>query len=410
MKQANEINYLFRKFLADDYTVDDFCKLQEHFRSDGDEDVIKSLILQAMTNGNELDYVADADLNAVLEDVDTRLEHRLFRPNRRKTGEWRRWFPYAAAVLIVMLSGIVFYSVDFTEPKNPHLLNGAINPQPGTYQATLTLADGTAVELNNAQSEVIMGDQPMYTDGSNVLTNDQVLQASQPLTLATPNGGMYRLTLHDGTTVWLNSASTLVYPSRFDEDERVVHLTGEAYFAVEPLAHGGSAVPFKVVAGDQTIHVLGTEFNVNAYTGKEEVKTTLVTGSVEIAVGHAVVGQLTPGQQATFRGNELQVFDVDTRPFTSWKDGVFYFDRTPLVDAMEAMARWYDVEVRYEGPAPRTLFYGEIGRDKPLSDVLGVLEEGGVSFRLELLQGKPVLVVAEVDKSVSKEKEVFMMK
>ena len=402
MEQKDTIEYLFRKFLADAYTTDDFRKLQAYFRTDAAAEVIKQLIHQTITDESELGQPDGSDVNRIIENVDARLADRLFRTTKRRTRGFRVWLPYAAAILILASIGIIHYTLDSTEVEKKISLTGSVDPQPGTNLATLKLADGTTVELSNGQSGIVMDDKPTYADGSDVLTNEQMQQATHPLTLSTPNGGTYRLTLHDGTTVWLNSSSTLVYPSRFESDERIVYLTGEAYFAVKPSAQGGTSVPFKVIVGNQAIHVLGTEFNVMAYGKQSEVKTTLVTGGVAIAVENTIIGQLSPGQQATSNGKNIQVTDVDVRPFTSWKNGVFYFDRTPLVDAMEAVGRWYDVEILYEGTVPRTLFYGEIGRDRPLSEVLAVMKEGGVNFRLESQQGKPVLIVSEVKKSITK--------
>ena len=410
MEHKDTIEYLFRKFLADEYTADDFRKLQVYFRTDAGAEVIKQLIHQTITDESEWGQPDGLDVNSIVENVDARMADRLFRTTKRSIREFRVWLPYAAAILILASIGIIRYTVDFMGAEKNTSLSKVIDPQPGTNLAILKLADGTTVELNNGQSGIVMEDKPIYADGSDVLANEQIQQANRPLTLSTPNGGTYRLTLHDGTTVWLNSSSTLVYPSRFASDERVVHLTGEAYFAVKPSAQGGTSVPFKVITGNQTIHVLGTEFNVMAYAEKEEVKTTLVTGSVAIAVENTIVGHLSPGQQAASDGKNIQVTDVDVRPFTSWKNGVFYFDRTPLVDAMEAVGRWYDVEVLYEGTVPHTLFYGEIGRERPLSEVLAVMKEGGVNFRVESQQGKPVLIVSEVKQSITdkNKKEVFM--
>lgn len=410
MEHEDTIEYLFRKFLADAYTADDFRKLQAYFRTDAAAEVIKQLIHQTITDESELGQSDGSEVNRILENVDARLSDRLFRTTTRSIREFRVWFPYAAAILILVSIGIISYTINFTGEKKDPSLSKVVDPQPGTNLATLKLADGTTVELSNGQRGIVMDDKPTYADGSDVLTNEQIQQTTRPLTLSTPNGGTYRLTLHDGTTVWLNSSSTLVYPSRFESNERVVHLTGEAYFAVKPSAQGGTPVPFKVITGNQTVHVLGTEFNVSAYAKKKEVKTTLVTGSVAIAVESTIVGHLSPGQQATSDGKNIQVTDVDVRRFTGWKDGVFYFDRTPLVDAMEAVGRWYDVEVLYEGTVPHTLFYGEIGRDRPLSEVLAVLKEGGVNFRVESQEGKPVLIVSEERQSTTtkNKKEVLM--
>ncbi|MFC3198277.1 FecR family protein [Parapedobacter deserti] len=406
MDRANQLVELFRKFLADDYTVAEFRQLQDYFSTDGHAELIKQLIRQAMRE--EADDVKDQEVDLLLEQVDARLSYKLFTTSSHSSPK-RHWLLYAAAVVLIALLGVWAYMGDYLHLGSTE--NGQQFTQadvaPGTNRATLTLANGTIVALNEAQHGIVIGEELVYTDGSKVLAEGQSQTGGQVqlLSLSTPNGGTYQLTLQDSTTVWLNSSSTLSYPSHFDEGERVVHLTGEAYFAVNP-QHGQTvrsqttapSIPFKVVTNGQTIHVLGTEFNVSAYPGKRQVTTTLVEGTVEIAAENtAATKRLAPGQQAIVQEGNVHVSDIDVRPFVSWKNGVFYFDRTPLADAMDALSRWYDVEVSYEGSIPRTHFYGEISRSKPLSEVLMVLKEGGVNFRIEPVEGRSKLIVSETD-------------
>src|SRR5690606_32308419 len=131
--------------------------------------------------------------------------------------------------------------------------------EPGGNKATLTVADGQTIHLSTEQTGVIIGNQITYADGSAVLSNEhQILDASTLLSLSTPKGGTYQITLPDGTNVWLNSASTLRYPPRFDDSERIVELEGEAYFEVVPA--DGKPRPFRVKTKEQTVEVLGTHF------------------------------------------------------------------------------------------------------------------------------------------------------
>src|SRR5690606_11646560 len=157
-------------------------------------------------------------------------------------------------------------------------------------RATLTLADGRVVNLSQSQSGIIVGDGITYLDGSTVFgqgagSTEQGTRhkgvTTDNLQLTTPKGGTYQITLADGTKVWLNSASTLRYPSRFDGDERIVEMEGEAYFEVAPFS-SKSPRPFLVKTENQTLKVLGTHFNVSAYADEEETKTTLVEGAVQI--------------------------------------------------------------------------------------------------------------------------------
>jgi len=258
-----------------------------------------------------------------------------------------------------------------------------------------------------------VGDEISYLDGTDVLdgrlkTGDGRSKAEDLglLTLATPKGGTYQITLPDGTKVWLNAASSLRYPGSFDGDERVVELEGEAYFEVSEQAHGGRSaagsgshvhtftssqkIPFKIISKGQTVEVLGTQFNISAYADDLEVKTTLVEGSVQIVNANSkAVNKLLPGQQSTVRGRNTDIQAVDTEKYTAWKTGLFHFSNTPFEDMMRQISRWYDVEVVYTATVPGDTFTGKMSRDLSLMTVLELLNVSNVQVRLE---GKQLIV------------------
>lgn len=314
----------------------------------------------------------------------------------------RRWLPYAAAVIIALAVTRFFFGDEISnrQPKIVHVGDIA----PGGNRATLTLVDGRTIDLSEAQAGIVVGDELVYNDGSAVLANGQQptangqpengmesqgLSVSRLMSLTTPKGGTYQITLPDGTAVWLNAASTLKYPSHFTDDERVVELEGEAYFDVserEKATTDGRVlrVPFKVISNGQQVEVLGTQFNISAYPDEPVVRTTLVEGSVQVALvtDHQPPTTLTPGQQAITRGAQLEVRDVDVALFTAWKAGDFRFHGTPLVEVLHQLERWYDVEVDYSR-IPNEKIHGAIRRDKPLSSILETIEKtSGLTFRL----------------------------
>lgn len=400
MEPANQLINLFRKFLADDYTKAEFHQLQAYFGTDSHAEQIKQLITEALGEKIRVSDLPDEEVNGLLDTVDGRLSKDLFKPHGYIARKWR-WVRNAAAILALAALGIWAYWDDHQQRENEST-SQAVQPdaEPGTHRATLSLGNGSVVQLAATQNGIVMGEELSYMDGSRVLKTKQTATGSlsKPLSLTTPNGGTYQITLNDGTIVWLNSSSTLSYPSRFEGNKRVVRLTGEAYFKVKPIrtTNRETSLPFKVVTNGQTIEVLGTEFNVSAYPESGEVKTTLVDGMVEIAADHGgATAKLNPGQQAIFHKDDIKVTAVNVRPFISWKDGVFYFDRTPLADAMDALSRWYDVEIMYDGNIPKTYFYGEISRNKPLSEVIAVLKESGNNFRIDVSKGRSILIVSE---------------
>jgi ferric-dicitrate binding protein FerR (iron transport regulator) len=205
-------------------------------------------------------------------------------------------------------------------------------------------------------------------------------------TLTTPKGGQFKITLPDNSTVWLNAASSIRFPTMFKGNERNVEVTGEAYFEVSPDA----AKPFKVKLREGTeVKVLGTHFNVNAYTDEESIQTSLLEGKVEITQGTEKV-MLKPGQQA----NGITVKDMSPMVRTqviAWKNGVFDFEQKNLEEVMRQLSRWYNVDVIYKGVIPRRIFGGELSRSLYLSDIVEVMRVMKVDVRIE--EGNKLIVM-----------------
>lgn len=286
-----------------------------------------------------------------------------------------RWLPYAAAAILVLAIGIFFLENNRQHPTGNRLTT--VDIQPGGNRATLTLGNGRAIDLSEEQTGIVVGDGITYTDGTDLEPGDDTLTE---LVLTTPKAGTYQVVLPDGSRVWLNAASTMKYPNKFTAAERVVEITGEAYFAIvkDPKR------PFKVVSEGQEIEVLGTEFNVSAYADEDESKTTLVNGSIAI-VNHQskVVNKLNPGQQATTAGIQTRIKQVDTRLYTAWKDGYFNFKSTPLEEVLRQVSRWYDIEVKYPNGIPADVLGGKIKRDVTLLGLIEILQISNINVTLE---------------------------
>ena len=189
--------------------------------------------------------------------------------------------------------------------------------------------------------------------------------------LIIPKGGEYQVVLADGTKVWLNSASRLIYPQSFMGKERRVVLSGEAFFDV---THDAER-PFVVETSRMNVKVLGTRFNVNDYDDNEEVSTTLVNGSVEIVSGDQQAFRLVPGEQAYGKENELEKREVNVRLYTSWIDGKFLFNNTELEEIAKQISRWYDVEIFFSSESVKKVrFTGAIVKFKPLEDLVRMIE------------------------------------
>lgn len=281
------------------------------------------------------------------------------------------WFRYAAAVLIfIFAGGYLYYHHTSKQPIaiNIHPVHSSRDILPGSDKATLTLSNGKKIVLDSSASQMINdGDLGIGNkDGTLIYGKSTVVSYN---TLSTPKGGQYKLALPDGTNVLLNAASSITYPTSFQGNSRIVSITGEAYFEVtrDPMK------PFTVKTYKDEIVVLGTSFNVNSYTDEPDVKTSLLEGAVHV---NNIV--LKPGE-ACMGG---KITTTDLQKDLAWKNGVFNFHHVKLRDAMRQLARWYDVEVRYEGKHMDVELGGEISRSLTLKQLLSGLEDKDVHFSL----------------------------
>lgn len=307
------------------------------------------------------------------------------------------WLRYAAAVILIAGIGTYVWlkNADQHTPyaNNTDRLPPVDDIVPGGKKAVLTLADGSTIQLDsaaNGQLATQQGSQILNRNGQIIYTpvsGEQSMLAYN--TLRTPRGGMYQLSLPDGTNVWLNAASSISYPVVFSGKERIVKITGEAYFEVAPHAQ----MPFKVQINETNlIEVLGTQFNVKAYTDEDFISTTLLQGAVRVASNGKKM-TLKPGQQAQASVEQLSVKALGQAGISkamAWKEGRFNFQDADLQEIMRQLSRWYDIEVVYEKGIPDLEFIGEIERSLPLSEVLKGLKMSGVKFRLE--NGKRLVV------------------
>lgn len=281
------------------------------------------------------------------------------------------WVRYVAAALVPL--GLAFWFLIGRQPEAPRQV--AVAPiLPGTYKARLILDDGRQVALDSA-THVRMRELPgvevkaennvlVYTNGDTIVEKQVKYN-----TLEIPRSGEYALQLADGTRVWLNAGTSLRYPVAFSGQERRVELRGEGYFEVAK----DSASPFVVSVNGVDVRVLGTSFNVSAYS--DEVVTTLVEGKVLMrSQADSVV--LVPDRQGVWDGKRMTVKRVDARNYALWREGVFFFEDMPLEDILDALARWYDVHVFYQNAELKMMrFSVEIKRYEHIDIILRRIAE-----------------------------------
>jgi len=288
-----------------------------------------------------------------------------------------RWLPYAAMLLILPALGIAYYYLAAPERSSVTPISVLEHDvAPGGHRATLQLSSGRTIDLSPDREGIVVGSQIVYLDGTEVVQSAQTDTESQVLT--TPRGGTYQITLSDGTKVWLNAASTLRYPVRFVAAERVVELDGEGYFEVSS-PPDGTAWPFRVKTTQQTVEVLGTQFNVTAYSDEAETRTTLVEGAVRVINLKAnEASRLRPGEQSILHASQTEIRKVNPQTVIAWKNGLFHFDDTPFSQMIKQIDRWYDIEVQYRGAVPEEVFSGKMSKNVNLGVFVDFLKDSGV--------------------------------
>jgi transmembrane sensor len=329
-----------------------------------------------------------------------------------KKRQWKLFRDVAtSAAAVVILAAATFYLYKFKKeddnilPKEKATTVILNDIPPGQTTALLTLADGKTLVLDSTA----IGQ--LARQGGTVVINDKGTLKYEPKdapsetlfnTLTTAYGETYAMVLADGSKAWLNAGASIKYPVAFPGNERKVTVTGEVYFEVAKDA----SKPFIVHVTKQTgnemdVQVLGTYFNINAYNDEPIIRTTLIEGAVKIKQGGKET-LLSPGQQAQVTNGVTKVVpDANVAAVTAWKNGRFYFDRNDITVVMRQLAKWYKVEIKYEGAKPTNLFIGEMERNLTLLQVLRALEyTTGVKFRIDIAARK--LVVEETKRSKNK--------
>lgn len=402
MTKQETLQLLWDKYVNDQpLNASEITQLRELISDDANRELVAGL-LQSLYEQKKEAVPSDFSSQAAFREVWDKLEPQGKTPAEEtlvvQLSPRKQWWKYAAAAVILLAIGAGIYQFSqrssspapLAEQKPSSTADTTI--QPGENKATLTLDDGSVVTLIDAKDGLLANQ-----GGTNVmkLANGELAYESGTAapntvlynTITTPRGGKYRLTLPDGSKVWMNAESSLRYPTAFNSNTREVMLTGEAYFEI---AHNPSQ-PFHVSVKDMKVEVLGTHFDIMAYDNEPAIATTLVEGSVRINSSSQQI-QLTPGQQAEQdNSGKLRVFDdVNIQQVLAWKNDYFQFNGDKLDKLMRQIERWYDVSAVYKGTIPDRKFGGKISRSSSLADVLKVLELSDVKFRVE---GKTITVI-----------------
>lgn len=315
--------------------------------------------------------------------------HQKIDPENTAKPNIRFWIA-AASVLFVLSASLIVWKLNrkperqLTKAEPKAIKNDIL---PGGNKATLTLADGSVINLDNSKNGTLSNKNNIavnkVADGQVIYNSTQVnstAEVSNYNIISTPRGGQYTIILADGTKVWLNAATTLKFPAVFAGNERRVELNGEAYFEVAK----NKAKPFKVSVNNMTVEVLGTHFNVMGYSDDNTTQTTLIEGSVKLTNG-SNKAVLKPGEQGVLRKEQsvFNVQNVNTDDVVAWKNGYFTFKNEDIRVVMKKVSRWYDVDVVYHGNLGKKSFGGSVSRFENVSELLKTIElTGAVHFNV----------------------------
>lgn len=384
---TTEQQQLMEKFLAGKMSLPEIKRFRELLHRQEGAEQWEALIAEKLKDNPENNF-AEEDVEQWYWELQTRMAASPEAEIGFGTGKVRRLrnWGWAAAAMVVLVGAVWLFSQQQGK-DTPQVANTPADIQPGKEGAVLTLADGSQVVLDSLGNGVIStqnGTRVVLKDGLVAYEPQQKEGAVAFNSIATPKGRQFSILLPDGSRAWLNAESSLRYPTAFSGNERRVEVSGEAYFEV---AHNAD-MPFRVSIGAGTeVEVLGTSFNVNAYTNEKAIYTTLLEGKVKMKSAGKGELLLRPGQQARLPGNNANGIaletEVDTDKVMAWKNGLFNFDGAGIEEVMRQLERWYDIEVVYEKGIPDIIFGGKLRKDVSLSGVLKSLEESEVHFRME---------------------------
>lgn len=381
------IKEIARKFMSGTATEEETALLHQWYDTWKDDETI----IQADTE--------DPDV------IETRMLSRLLEQIRQKTASpaqvvtlsKRKWWKVAAAAAIIIASGAGLFFWQQQSGSNTGqgplaLADTTSGIKPGVDKALLTLDNGKQVVLDSSATGIVSKQgNTTITNLNSQLTYEGVDNLKEETTyyntVITGKGNQYQLILPDGSRVWLNAASSLRFPTKFSEQERVIELTGEGYFEVAK----DKSRTFKVLLPRNTgeeattaIEVLGTHFNIMAYQDEANIKTSLLEGSVKVIKtnDHTRSALLQPGQQALIPfgnnpakpDNVIRVVSADVEEAVAWKNGYFQFTDAPITTVMRQVSRWYNVEVVYDGNVQQEVFSGSIPRKASIAQLIKILE------------------------------------
>ncbi|WP_143306152.1 FecR family protein [Chitinophaga vietnamensis] len=372
---VSRLRYLFERYYDGRCTTEEqqeFMLLVEQSASD---DELRELLDERLLNA--------ADSSAMPDDIADNILKRIMQTNAPGPRRLYTWKRAAIAACVASLLCVAAYKLFMPHKKETNPVAASM-PLPGhkSEHARLVLGNGEVVDLeqHKGSSVNIQAGLAASHHGNELAYNNSQTITPTINTVYTNKGGTYRVILPDGTAVWLNAASSLRFPTAFNDSTREVTLQGEAYFEVA----ARSNQPFFVKTKGMKIAVLGTRFNVMSYEDENNSCTSLLEGAINIISG-TVVKRMAPGQQAlvAYEHNNIRISNADVEAAIAWKEGRFEFNGN-ISSIMRELARWYDLQVVFEGKITNNDYAGSFSRNDRLEDILRQLElTGSIHFNIK---------------------------
>lgn len=382
--EINRLKRLIYKYQNGSCSPDELLELRELLNHSSHTEWMEEVYDQ-MPEGNS--QVSDLLKEKVLLQIqnDSRIQqHKLRKPNRS-------WMYYSAAVILAFIGmACWFYFVRIGVIPNNVTPLAVV---PGYDRALIELNDGRRFQLDSLSDATELKAKGFFLskqDDKHILFKynpDPAAKKSGSHTLTTPKGGQFKLELPDGTKIWMNAESTIQFASDFGTHTRDILCEGEVYFEVNKKTINGELTPFTVSTKGQHLTVVGTTFNVNSYN--DEVVTTLVEGKVSLKDKYNRSILLNPDHQSIYNG-DFRIQEADPMYAVAWKDGDFAFRKSSISEVMLSIARWYDVQVKYEGNFQEDVFSGTISRYEDIDKLLKTMELTG-SFHFTR-EGRTIIV------------------
>lgn len=410
---ADRLQYLLEKLFTDDCSeeeLQEFALWMDTVRNEEEWELKIRGIWDHYIAKEKIDPMRAEDMLRNVFENGTLVPASAVRQKSRVRGVFRLSVMAAAAIGLLIALSIVYVTINFksSSPNAPTDLSRIKNDiAPGGNKAILLLANGQRILLDSAKSGVLvqLGNAKVSKLNNGHLAFQQVTAGGNQSkkestaiewnTLRTPAGGQYQIGLPDGSKAWLNAVSSIKFPSVFGSGNREVEVSGEVYFEIAQAANRPFVVKVVTAEGSSMgkVLVLGTAFNINAYMGESELRTTLLKGKIKLENSERTnLVTLSPGEQAVVNPEgKIDVRKkVDTEEVLAWKNGVFDLKGGDIHSIMREVARWYNVDVKYENTTSAH-FIGTASRNVNISEVLKMLEmTGAVHFRIE---GRTVTVL-----------------